>query len=90
MSKRKDYLLLKWGSLKDWSGVNNPKALKLIDEWIKLGVSWSAMMHRDTPKQKKILCDVIDNIDGKIQNDWDGKFYTKKQAKKYILEYGNE
>ena len=87
MKKEKDYLLLKWGSLKDWSGVNNPEAKKLIHKWIRLGVSMSAMMQKDTPEQKELLCQVIDNIDGKIQNDWDGKFYTKKQAKKYILGY---
>ena len=32
---------------------------------------------------------MIDECDGKIQNDWSGEIYTdKEKAKKYILEYG--
>ena len=84
----KSYLLLKWGSLKDWSGVNSPKAKRYIKQWLKLGVSMSAIMHEDTSKQKELICKIIDECD-KIQEDWGGKMLTKKQAKKYVLDYKN-
>jgi hypothetical protein len=83
----KDYLLLKWGSLKDWSGVKSPKAIRLIKKWVKLGVCASAICQKNTPKQKKIILQIIDAIDGTIENDWTGKIMTKKQAKKYVAEY---
>ena len=83
--KGEDYLLLKWGTLKDWSGVHTPEAREIIDEYLKSGVGYSAMS-RDDPEQKEILCRLVDAIDGKIQNDWDGEFYTKDQAKRYIRD----
>lgn len=85
--KEKDYLLLKWGSLKDWSGVKNPKAKSLIKKWLKLGVNMSLICHQDTPKQKEIICQIIDNCNGTIQEDWGGKYLTKEQAKKYVMSY---
>jgi len=84
--KKVSYLLLKWGSLKDWSGVVSPKAKRLIKQWGELGVSMSAIMHRDTDKQKELICKIIDECDV-IQEDWGGKILTKKQAKKYVTEY---
>jgi len=84
--KEKSYLLLKWGSLKDWSGVVSPKAKRLISQWLKLGVSISAIMHHDSNKQKGLICKIIDECDV-IQKDWGGKYLTKKQAKKYVMEY---
>ena len=86
--KERSYLLLKWGSLKDWSGVHSPKAKVLIKKWLKLGVSMSAIMHQDSPKQKELICQIIDECDS-IQEDWGGKYLTKKQAKKYVMEYNS-
>lgn len=86
MKKEKSYLLLKWGSLKDWSGVKSPKAIRLIKKWMKLGVSMSAIAHHDSQKQKELICEIIDECD-EIQEDWGGEKLTKKQAKKYVLEY---
>lgn len=34
-----------------------------------------------------IICEVIDALDGTIQNDWTGKMMTKDEAKAYIMEY---
>lgn len=83
----RDYLLLKWGTLKDWSGVKTPEAKLLIKKYLELGSSASAIYQKDTNKQKEIICQIIDACDGKIQNDFDGKYYTKKQAKQYIRNY---
>lgn len=81
-----DYLLLKWGTVKGF-GLHGEEAEKLWDEYCKLGASLSVILQHDTPEQKKLICKMIDLCKGKIQNDWDGEFYTKKQAKNYILEY---
>lgn len=91
MSKRKEFLLLKWGTLKDWSGVTNPKALKLIEKYFELGSSMSAAMQHDSLEQKEIICQIIDTLqDGQIHSDWSGEEFTKKQAKEYVMNYGKE
>ena len=88
MKTEKSYLLLKWGTLKGW-GLHSDKMVELMKEYRTIGSSMSAMMQQDTPRQKEIICEMIDECDGKIQNDWSGEIYTdKEKAKKYILEYG--
>lgn len=82
--KGPDYLLLKWGTWKSWDS-ENPEIQKLMKEHDSLGRSSSAMMQNTTDKQKEILCGVVDLIDGVIQNDWDGEYYTREQAKEYIM-----
>lgn len=80
-----DYLLLKWGTWKSWHS-NNPEIQRLMKKHDELGVSASAALQNTTDEQKKILCEIIDLIDGTIQNDWSGDYYTKEEAKKYIWE----
>ena len=83
-----NYLLLKWGSLKAWKMPEDSASFELLKKWHDLGVSISAMCQNDTDEQKKILCELIDCFDGELSNDWDGKSYTKEQAKEYIMNYG--
>jgi hypothetical protein len=86
---KKDHLVLKWGTLKDWS-FHSDKALTLLKEYNKIGSSMSAMMQKDTPRQKEIICELIDEGNfKKVWLYWDGKEVTKNQAKKYVMEYGN-
>lgn len=82
-----DNLRLKWGTLKDWSAVKDPVTRRMIQDYLKLGASISAMAQHDTPEQKQLLCNIIDRIDGDIINDWSGERYTKEQAKQYVMEY---
>ena len=82
-----DYLLLKWGTLKGWDVGTNDKARALLKEYSDLGMTMGAMSQKDTDQQKELLCKVIDVIDGFIQNDWDGDYYTKQQAKDYVMGY---
>ena len=82
-----DHLLLKWGTLKGWT-LHNKKSLELVRKWIDLGVSASCMAQHDTSEQKAIICDLIREHTGTIQNDWDGEEYSKERAIDYIMNYG--
>lgn len=84
-----DYLLLKWGTLKGYNFENSPEAFEALQEYAKLGWSYSAMMQKDTERQKELLCIMIDKVNGPVSNDWTGEEYEDKEdAKKYVMEYG--
>ena len=82
-TKNKNYLTLKWGTLKSWNFSGNPAAEKLFEKYEELGASFSAMMQRDTPEQKEIICKLIDLMPGEIYLEWDGKYVSKEEAKNY-------
>lgn len=85
--KEKVNLTLKWGTLKSWN-LHSKKALELLQEYSALGMSMGAAQQNDTPRQKQIICELIDECKVKsILNDWSGKKMTKEEAKKYVLEY---
>lgn len=85
-----DQLTLKWGTLKAWD-LHSEKGKALLDKYFKLGSSMSAMMQHDSPEQKDLICQMIDECNAKrICNDWSGEQMTKKQAKKYVMEYGTD
>lgn len=82
-----EHLLLKWGTLKGWSLGENAAAIEAFKRYHADPVSMGAAQQRDTDAQKQALCDLIDAIDGTIENDWTGETMTKDEAKKYVLEY---
>lgn len=82
-----EHLLLKWGTLKGWN-LESERAKDLLQKYAELGVTLDVMQQNDSPEQKQILCDLIDAVDGEIENDWSGEKMTKEDAKKYVLEYG--
>lgn len=82
-----EYLLLKWGTLKAWQFEGNERAIAAAQRWADGGVSISCATQHNTPAQKQALCDLIDAVDGPIENDWSGEVMTKAEAKKYVLEY---
>ena len=83
-----DTLILKWGTLKGWD-LKSEAALSALDRYAKGGdVSMSAMAQRDNAEQKQALCDLIDAVDGTIENDWTGDTMSKAEAKEYVLTYG--
>jgi hypothetical protein len=84
-----DYLLLKWGTLKGWN-FTSERGIDLLKQYSALGSSASAMMQKDTPEQKEIICQLIDECNGSIQNDWTGEYMTKEEAKHYVREYGKD
>jgi hypothetical protein len=87
--KGEDYLLLKWGSWKSWDS-QNKEIQKLMKKHNDLGLSASVMTQHSTDEQIEILCQIVDLIDGVIQNDWDGDYYTKQQAKEYLRGYSKD
>lgn len=80
-------ITLKWGSLKGWHDLSD-KHKNILKEYFNLGVSLSAMSQKDTPKQTKLICDLILENEGDIINDWSGEYMTKEQAIDYITNYG--
>lgn len=83
-------MTLKWGTLKAWDFSGNEKAIALLKEYESDDSSISAMAQRDTPRQKEILCALIDECDDPkgIYLEWDGEYVTKERAKEYVMNYG--
>jgi hypothetical protein len=79
-------LSLKWGTLKAWI-LETERSKELMKRYVNIGASMSAMAQEDTTEQKNIICELIDEIDGAIHNDWSGEIMSKEDAKKYVLEY---
>lgn len=84
-----DKLYLKWGTLKGYDLEWNKEALKLVQEYYELWANRSVMLQEDSKEQQEILLKLIDKIDWYIENDWSWEYYTKAQAKEYILNYKN-
>ena len=85
-----DYITLKWGGLKTWR-LENPDLDPLIEEFDEEGgINISAMAQRNTLRQKQIICETIEIIGNPVYNDWSGEQMTVEEAKKYVMEYGNE
>lgn len=85
----KDSLTLKWGTLKAWH-FHRENGQRLIKEYFEIGSSMSAALKKDTPRQKEIVLELIDECDGDIWNDWDNVKMTKDEAKAYVLNYGKK
>jgi hypothetical protein len=89
--ENQNYLTLKWGTLKSWYFTNLEKGKELLKEYLEIGSSFSAMAQKDTPRQKEIICELIDLCDGDtIYLDWDGEDVSKEKAKEYVMNYGKE
>jgi hypothetical protein len=84
--EEQDYITLKWGTLKAWH-LHSEKGRELLKQYHEIGSSYSAMAQRDTPEQKELICQMIDECNGEIWLDWDGTQATKEDAKKYVREY---
>jgi hypothetical protein len=88
MEPNEDFLRLKWGTLKGWNLKNSPEAIEALREYVEIGMSYSAMAQKDTPRQKELICIMIDKVNGPVSNDWEGTDYENREdAKKYVMEY---
>lgn len=90
MSENNDYLLLKWGTLKGYCFENSPEAFEALKEYNSIGSSFSAMMQKDTPRQKELISIMIDKVNGSVSSDWSGEDWTndRDKAKEYVMNYG--
>lgn len=84
-----EYITLKWGTLKSWK-ITSKKGKALLKRYGTIGYCASAVMQKDTPEQKEIICQLIDILSGEIVLDWDGRIVSKDEAKKYVMEYGKK
>jgi hypothetical protein len=91
METTDNYIVLKWGTLKRWDFSSSEKGKELLKEYFKIGSCISAAAQRDTPRQKEILCELIDLSDSDtIYLDWDGKDVSKEEAKEYVMNYNKK
>lgn len=79
-------LLLKWGTVKGWENFTE-RSCAILQRYFADGEPLSCMADHPSDARKVILCELIDQLDGEIQNDWSGKMMTKDEAKKYVMEY---
>lgn len=82
-----DSLSLKWGTLKS-GHFESDKGRELLRRYHEIGSDFSAMMRRDTAEQREIICEMIDLVDGDVYLDWDERYVSKEEAKRYVLNYG--
>jgi hypothetical protein len=87
MSEEKDYVTLKWGTLKSWN-IQNPETWAIMEKYFELGTSMSAMAQRDSDEQQELLCQVIESIGETVYLEWDGEYVSVEKAKEYIRNYG--
>jgi len=80
-------ITLKWGTVKGWGGLTD-QSQEIMGRFFGEGVPLSCMTDHPDEDRKSILCELIDQLDGEIYNDWWGKTMDKDEAKKYVLEYG--
>lgn len=82
-------LTLKWGTVKGWDNLSE-KSQEIMERYFADGIPLSAMADKPTPERTEILCELIDQFDGEIWNDWDGVKMSKEDAKKYVRDYGKK
>ena len=84
----KEYLTLKWGTLKAWN-LTSERGKELLRRYFDAGLSSAgAMTQHDTPEQKALICQMIDECGApEIFLDWYGKYVSKEEAKKYVMDY---
>lgn len=85
--QEKDSISLKWGTLEAWK-FHSKKCRDLMHKYCELGASISSMFQHDTPEQKELICQMIDECNAEnIHLDWNDVYVSKEEAKKYVLDY---
>lgn len=79
-------LTLKWGTLKGYD-LETEASKAALQRYFADPVLMSCARQQDTPNQRQALLDLIECIDGTIENDWTGEMMTKAEARKYVLDY---
>lgn len=79
-------LLLKWGTIKSWHDLTE-RSIEIMTRYFENGVPMSCIADQPDSNRKHILCELIDQLNGEIHNDWSGEMMSKEEAKKYIMDY---
>jgi hypothetical protein len=82
-----EHLSLKWGTVKGWDNLTDA-SMAILNRYFADGVPMSCAADHPDADRRRILCELIDQLDGEIYLDWDGKYVSKDEAKKYVTEYG--
>jgi HD-like signal output (HDOD) protein len=85
-SEKKDYVTLKWGTVKSYN-IQNKETWAIMEKYLDAGVSASAMTQRDTNEQKELLCQVLESIGEPVYLEWYAKYVSVEEAKEYIRNY---
>ena len=94
--EKQNYVTLKWGTIKSCAFPTCPKAEELINEYDEIELQTDkpdndSFFNTDTPRQKEIVCELIDLTDGNsIYIHWFGREVLKKEAKEYVMTYGQD
>ena len=80
----KDQMSLKFGQVKSWS-LNTPEARRVGTIYIERAKATKWEDWDGSDEQKRLVCDIIDALDGRITSDWTGELITKDEAKRYIM-----
>jgi hypothetical protein len=80
-------LTLKWGTIKGWGNLSD-RSMEILNRYFADGQPMSCMADHPDKKRRQILCELIDQLDGEIYLDWDGKYVTRDEAKEYVTTYG--
>lgn len=86
--REKSELMLKWGTVKGWSGFyEGEPPMIALEKWAAIsGVSGGAATHDNTDAHRAALCEVVDAVD-LVYYEWDGRYMSKDEAKAYIMGY---
>lgn len=79
-----DLITLKHGRLKDWAATDLSN-LQLLHEY--LAIDKAQRPRKDTPRQKELLLQMIDQFQNVLHDDETDWSNDKKAAKDYILNY---
>jgi hypothetical protein len=81
-------LTLKWGTVKGWDDLTE-QSQAIMRRYFADGVPGSAMADHPDAERRAILCELIDQLDGEIWDDWNGGTLSKDAAKEYVTGYGS-
>lgn len=73
-------------ALKGWSDLREP-SVEILKRYFADGVPLGCASDRPNDDRRKILCELIDQLDGEIWSDWDNKQLSKDEAKEYVTNY---
>lgn len=88
----KDFLRLKWGSFKACDFTNSPEAYETLQEYLQLCNGGGAAQQENAPRERELLCKMIDQVNGSVTIYWTGEDCTndREKAKRYVMTYGTE